>query len=108
MTKQMLMGLLAASLAAGSMTAAAEGDVAAGKKAAETCMGCHAVPGYFNVYPTYHVPRIAGQAPAYIESALKAYRDGSRKHDTMNANAANLSDQEIANIAAFVASQGSK
>lgn len=108
MTKQMLMGLLAASLAAGSMSVAAEGDAVAGKKAAETCMGCHAVPGYFNVYPTYHVPRIAGQAPGYIESALKAYRDGSRKHDTMNANAANLSDQDIANIAAFIASQGSK
>ncbi len=108
MTKQMLMGLLAFGLTAGSTGVAAEGDAAAGKVLAETCLGCHAVAGYFNVYPTYHVPRIGGQAPGYIESSLKAYRDGSRKHDTMNANVANLSDQDIANIAAFVASQGSK
>lgn len=106
MTKQMLMGLLATGLAALSLNASAEGDVAAGKLAAETCQGCHGVERYFNVYPTYHVPKIAGQSAAYIESSLKAYRDGSRKHDTMNANAANLSDQDIANIAAYIASQG--
>jgi len=52
------------------------------------------------------VPKVGGQSAAYIESALKAYRDGSRKHETMNANAANLSDQDIANIAAYFASQG--
>ena len=106
MIKRMMSGLLAGGLVVFASTASAEGDVAAGKQAAETCMGCHAVNSYFNVYPTYHVPRIGGQSAAYIESALKAYRDGSRKHETMNANAANLSDQDIANIAAFVASQG--
>ena len=52
------------------------------------------------------MPKIAGQSAAYIESSLKAYRDGSRNHGTMNANAANLSDQDIANIAAYIASQG--
>jgi len=106
MTKRILSGLLAGGLAALSMAAVAEGDAAAGRTAAETCLGCHAVEGYFNVYPTYHVPKVGGQSAAYIESALKAYRDGGRKHDTMNANAANLSDQDIANIAAFFASQG--
>ncbi|MSR15197.1 MAG: hypothetical protein EXR86_11660 [Gammaproteobacteria bacterium] len=69
-------------------------------------MGCHAIEGYFNVYPSYHVPRIGGQQAGYIESALKAYRDGSRKHGTMHANAANLTDEVIADIAAFVAGQG--
>ena len=106
MTKRILSGLLAGGLAALSMAAVAEGDAAAGRTAAATCLGCHAVAGYFNVYPTYHVPKVGGQSAAYIESALKAYRDGGRKHDTMNANAANLSDQDIANIAAFFASQG--
>ena len=106
MTKRILSGLLAGGLAALSMAAAAEGDAAAGRKTAETCLGCHAVDGYFNVYPTYHVPKMGGQSAAYIESSLKAYRDGSRKHETMNANAANLSDQDIANIAAYFASQG--
>jgi cytochrome c553 len=52
------------------------------------------------------VPKIAGLSAAYVESSLKAYRDGSRKHGSMNANAANLSDQDIANIAAYIASQG--
>jgi len=89
-----------------SMAALAEGDAAAGRTAAETCLGCHAVETYFNVYPTYHVPKVGGQSAAYIESALKAYRDGSRKHETMNANASNLTDQDIANIAAFFAGQG--
>ena len=106
MTKRILTGLVASGLAAMSMAAFAEGDVATGRKAAETCLGCHAVETYFNVYPTYHVPKVGGQGAAYIEAALKAYRDGGRKHDTMNANASNLSDQDIANIAAFFASQG--
>jgi cytochrome c553 len=106
MTKRMLTGLLACGMAAMSMTAMAEGDATAGRKAAETCLGCHAVEGYFNVYPTYKVPKVGGQSAAYIESALKAYRDGGRKHGTMNANASNLNDEDIANIAAYFASQG--
>ena len=106
MTKRILTGLLASGLAAMSMTAIADGDAVAGRKAAETCLGCHAVETYFNVYPTYHVPKVGGQSAAYIESALKGYRDGSRKHDTMNANASTLTDQDIANIAAYFASQG--
>lgn len=103
MTKQMLIGLLACSLTTATLSATAAGDAIAGRKTAETCMGCHAIPGYFNVYPTYHVPRVGGQGVGYLESALKAYRDGSRQHDTMNANAANLSDEDIANIAAYFA-----
>jgi cytochrome c553 len=106
MTKQMLIGLLATGLATVSLNVLAEGDAAAGKQAAETCHGCHGIEGYFNVYPSYHVPKIAGLSAAYVESSLKAYRDGSRKHGSMNANAANLSDKDIANIAAYIASQG--
>ena len=108
MTKQMLIGLLTGGLLAASLGAAAEGNPETGKRAAETCMGCHAIERYFNVYPTYHVPRVGGQSAGYIESALKAYRSGSRKHETMNANAANLSDQDIADIAAYFAGQAAK
>ena len=89
----------------GAGTANAAGDVAIGKKKAETCMGCHAVKGYFNVYPSYKVPKVAGQNATFIENALKGYRDGSRTHETMKANAANLSDQDIADIAAFFAAE---
>lgn len=85
---------------------AAEGDAAAGAAKAETCMGCHAVSGYFNVYPTYHVPKLGGQSAGYIQSALGAYKNGTRKHDTMHANAESLSDQDMADIAAFMATYG--
>ena len=95
-------------LLAGSATVLADGDAAVGRKKAETCLGCHAVPGYFNVYPSYHVPKLGGQASKYIESALKQYRDGGRQHDTMHANAANLSDQDMADIGAYIESYRSK
>ena len=90
-------------IAAGTVHAG--GDAAIGKKKAETCMGCHAVKSYFNVYPSYKVPKLAGQNATYLENALKGYRDGTRKHETMKANAANLTDQDIADIAAFFAAE---
>ena len=87
-----------------SQAAGAAGDPQAGKLKAETCMGCHAVKSYNNVYPTYHVPKLGGQHADYIVSALQGYRDGSRGHQTMHANSANLSDADMADIAAFFAS----
>lgn len=98
--------LLAAAFLLGGAPAMAEGDPEAGRLKAETCMGCHAVKGYFNVYPTYHVPKLGGQNAKYVESALKAYKAGTRAHDTMHANAANLSDQDIADIAAYLENYG--
>ncbi|MEX2479755.1 MAG: c-type cytochrome [Gammaproteobacteria bacterium] len=93
-------------LLTGSAAALAEGDAAAGRSKAETCLGCHAVDGFFNVYPTYRVPKLGGQSPGYIVSALKAYKSGSREHGTMHANAANLSEQDMADIAAYMAGLG--
>lgn len=87
-----------------SAQAVAAGDPAAGRIKAETCLGCHAVPNYGNVYPTYHVPKLAGQNADYIVLALKAYRNGQRQHTTMHANASNLSEQDMADIAAFFSS----
>jgi cytochrome c553 len=86
--------------------ASAEGDPARGERLADTCKGCHAVETYNNVYPTYHVPKLAGQKEAYIVSALQLYRDGQRSHETMVAQAASLSDQDIADIAAYMAGAG--
>ena len=86
----------------------AEGDAAAGAQKAYTCMGCHGVKHYVNTYPTYHVPKLAGQHEVYLISALKAYRSGERQHETMQANAVPLSDQDIADIAAFFANQTKK
>lgn len=83
---------------------AAVADEAAGSTRFESCLGCHGVSSYNNVYPTYRVPKIAGQHAMYIEIALKAYRDGSRVHPTMAAQAGTLSDTEIADIAAYLQS----
>jgi cytochrome c553 len=83
----------------------AEGDAKAGEVKAIPCMGCHAIPGYSNVYPTYHVPRVGGQQAEYIVAALKAYRSRERSHPTMQAQAASLSEQDMADIAAYFASK---
>ena len=92
--------LAIASLAA--LPAHAEGDVAAGQIKASTCMGCHGIPLYNNAYPTYRVPKIGGMSVEYLETALKAYRSGEREHPTMRAQAVPMSDQDIADIAAFI------
>ena len=86
--------------------ALAQGDAAAGESKFFNCKGCHGVPGYTNVYPNYHVPRLGGQKPMYITTALQAYRGGTRPHPTMQANAWDLTDQDIADIAAFLGDYG--
>lgn len=98
--------LLIILMAALTNVAHAAGDAAAGEGKAYTCLGCHGVEHYVNVYPTYKVPRVAGQHEAYLVAALQAYRDKTRSHPTMQANAANLSDQDIADIAAYFAGKG--
>lgn len=66
------------------------------------CVGCHGIPGYKTAYPAvYHVPKIGGQSPLYIANALKAYRSGARWHPSMRGIAASLSDQDIADLAAY-------
>lgn len=82
----------------------AEGDPAAGKRKAETCLGCHGIPGYGNVYPSYDVPKLGGQSEAYIVAALKAYKDKQRWHPTMQGQASTLSPEDMADMAAYFAS----
>ena len=92
---------LLALLASVSGPALAEGDPAAGEELAYTCLGCHGIDGYRNAYPSYRVPQLGGQRADYIELALKAYRSGARPHPTMRAQGGSLSDQDIADIAAW-------
>jgi len=87
-----------------TLTVHAAGDPEAGKIKSYTCTGCHGIPGYKNVYPTFHVPKLGGQNEAYIVAALKAYRDGERDHKTMVLQSEALSDEDIADIAAYFAS----
>jgi cytochrome c553 len=72
---------------------------------ANTCIGCHGVDGN-SVVPNF--PKIAGQHAAYLEKALKDYRDGFRKDASMAAFARGLSDQEIKDLAAYYAAQKAK
>ncbi len=84
--------------------AMAEGDPEAGKELGYTCLGCHGIEGYRNAYPSYRVPKLGGQKAGYLEIALKGYRAGTRSHPTMQAQASSLTDQQIADVSAYLAS----
>lgn len=93
-------------LAAASPAGAADsaGNLEAGRHKASMCVGCHNIPGYKTAFPlVYSVPKLDGQHAAYIVSALRAYKSGERKHPSMRAVAASLSDQDMADLAAFYA-----
>jgi cytochrome c553 len=92
-------------LSASSLLANAEGDPKRGAKLAYTCLGCHGISNYKNAFPTYRVPKIGGQHREYLNAALKAYASGERSHPTMYAQAATLSDQDRADIAAYLGAQ---
>ena len=86
-----------------SSQAFAAGDAENGAIRGETCLGCHGVSSYTNVYPTYKVPKLGGQHGEYIAAALRAYRSGERSHPTMEAQASGMTDQEIDDVAAYLA-----
>ncbi|MDE2407666.1 MAG: cytochrome c [Xanthomonadaceae bacterium] len=83
---------------------AAAGVASRGKGLVYTCKGCHGLTGYKNAYPSYHVPMIGGQSETYLRNALTEYRTGKRKHPTMQAQAESFSEQDIADIAAYLSS----
>jgi cytochrome c553 len=95
--------LVAACLAAGAGgAAAAEGNAQAASNKISMCMGCHGIPGYRTTFPeVYPVPKLGGQYPEYIVRALQAYKAGERSHPTMQAIAQSLSEQDMADIAAY-------
>jgi cytochrome c553 len=104
-------GVLGAALVWGALAspalwaqeAALKADPVHGKAISYTCLGCHGVPGYKNAYPNYSVPELKGQHPEYLIAALKEYRSGERSHFTMHSQAEELSDQDMADIAAYFA-----
>ena len=92
---------------AGAVSVAQAQDAAAGEKKAALCIGCHGIAGYQASFPEVHkVPMIAGQGAKYIVTALGAYKKGERKHPSMRAIAAALSDTDMADLAAFYEKQG--
>ncbi|KPN20759.1 cytochrome C biogenesis protein CcsA [Xanthomonas sp. Mitacek01] len=90
------------------------GTVEAGEQAAnvksaatgQTCIDCHGAAGNVPIDPTY--PKIGGQFRDYLAHSLQAYRDGDREHALMSQQAADLSDQQIADLAAYFAAQPSQ
>ena len=80
------------------------GNAEAGRTLTYTCQGCHGVEGYKNAYPSFHVPRIGGQSAEYLMQALHEYKNGDRKHPTMQAQSQSFSEQDIADISAYLSS----
>lgn len=108
----MMKTVLTLTLALAGVTFAAQaqeikGDAARGATLNATCIGCHGIPGYQSSFPeVFRVPAISGQNDKYIVAALNAYKKGDRKHPTMRAVAASLSEQDMADLAAFYAMHG--
>lgn len=96
--------LIALGAAGAAMAQEPKGDAQAAKKKIAVCEGCHGIPGYRTAYPTvYHVPLLGGQQAGYLFKALQAYRSGERNHPSMRGIAASLSDQDMADLAAYYA-----
>ena len=88
--------------AAAAPAALQPGTAERGREKVQMCQGCHGVPGFRTAFPeVYPVPRLAGQHPEYIVKALQEYKSGERTHPSMNGIAAALSDQDMADVAAY-------
>lgn len=91
----------------GFISVAQAQDAKAGEAKAAQCIGCHGIPGYQASFPEVHkVPMISGQNAKYIVAALSAYRKGERKHPSMRAIAGAMSEQDMADLAAYYESHG--
>jgi cytochrome c553 len=103
--KKLLQLSLALATLFGAVAAQAQ-DAKAGEKKIAMCIGCHGIVGYQASFPEIHkVPMIAGQNAKYIVNALTAYAKGDRKHPTMHGIAASLTEQDMADVAAFYEQQ---
>lgn len=91
-----------------SQAASAAGDPAAGEELGYTCLGCHGIEGYRNAYPSFRVPKLGGQKAGYLVIALQGYRSGERPHPTMQAQASSLTDQQIEDVSAYLATLGNE
>jgi len=81
----------------------ASGNASRGLEKSQTCQACHGKSGNMAVTP--NTPKLGGQHADYLVYALKQYRSGERQNAQMQGFAANLSDQDIEDLAAWYASQ---
>lgn len=102
-----IVGLALAGTLGAATAADIKGDAQAGAQKNAMCIGCHGIPGYHASFPrVYKVPMISGQKADYIAAALTAYRKGDRRHPSMRGIAGSLSDQDIADLAAYYSQHG--
>lgn len=97
-------GLLRSAVAAAlllPLSAGADGNPELGRMKSETCTACHGADG-LGIAPIY--PVLAGQHADYLAHSLRQYRSGERSNAIMAPMAAGLSDDDIADLAAFYAS----
>jgi cytochrome c553 len=92
-------------LISATIPAQASGDAERGAILATACLGCHGIPGYRNAYPSYRVPKLGGQHADYIALGLNGYKSQGRPHLTMQAQAADLSEQDMQDLAAYFSTQ---
>jgi cytochrome c553 len=96
--------IVATAVAALALPLQAAGDAAAGAKKNFQCQGCHGITDWKTAFPeVYSVPKLGGQKATYLVNALKAYKSGERDHGTMRAIAADLSEQDMQDLAAYYA-----
>ncbi|MXZ81350.1 MAG: cytochrome c4 [Gammaproteobacteria bacterium] len=98
------LALAAAVLVFNPSVSFAYGDAEAGKAKSATCVACHGNDGNS---PIDQFPKIAGQAPGYIAAALQAYKSGEREDEVMFGMVSSLSEQDMADLDAYYASQSS-
>jgi cytochrome c553 len=82
---------------------AAAGDAEAGQSKTKTCAACHGADGNSPTAPD--IPRLGGQHYDYLVAALQGYKSGTRKNPIMNPLAANLSQRDMQDVAAYFSSQ---
>jgi cytochrome c553 len=114
---QSLRFLLAAGLACAALGAYAQapaaaakavtGDASAGKNKVYQCQGCHGIADWKTAFPeVYRVPKLGGQKPEYLVAALRAYKSGERDFATMRGIVSDMSEQDMADIAAYYGASG--
>ncbi len=104
MKNLVIMTAACAALFAASATVNAA-DVEKGKEKSTMCVACHGVDGN-SIAPTF--PNLAGQHAAYLAKAIKDYRDGRRTDPSMNPMVKSLTDDDVANLAAYFSAQKPK
>ncbi|AVP96186.1 cytochrome C [Ahniella affigens] len=98
-----LLSVLALASSQALASGAGAGDPEAGKARAAVCGACHGPTGNMSV--DNNTPKLAGQYEGYLVKALQDYRAGIRVNAIMNPQAAQLKDQDIADLAAYFAAQ---